>query len=139
MFVQLLEVVRVKFRFGVAGYVVMPDHFQLLMTDPEIDTAANSMATLEQRYQRRYNNSVRETEPVWATPYADVNVWTPESVVGRLRLMHEAPVRRGLVASATEWVWSSAREYAVGAGAELVGGVVEIMGVSAEFGRADAP
>ena len=114
LFLQLLEEVRAKFRFSVAGYCVMPDHFQLLITDPEIDTAAHSVETLQQRYQRRYNNSVRETEPVWATPCSDLHVWTPEGIAGRLRLVHEAPVRAGLVETATDWDWSSARDYAGG-------------------------
>ncbi len=68
VFVRLLEEIRVKFRFSVAGYVVMPDHFRLLMVEPAVDTAANSIDMLQQRYQRRYNTSARSTEQVWEVP-----------------------------------------------------------------------
>jgi putative transposase len=108
LFVQLLEEVRGTFGFRVAGYVVMPDHVHLLITEPERDTAAEAMAMLRQRYGRRYNTSARSTEQVWETKYQDTHVFTPERIEERLRFMHEQPVKAGLVASAAEWAWSSA-------------------------------
>jgi putative transposase len=112
LFVRLLEEVRVKFRFQVAGYVVMPDHFHLLMMEPEIDTAANSIDTLRQRYQRRYNNSARSVDPVWELRYADTHILGRERIDAQLSLMHQAPVKAGLVENAVDWEWSSARSYA---------------------------
>jgi putative transposase len=108
LFVQLLEEVRGTFGFRVAGYVVMPDHVHLLITEPERDTAAEAMAMLRQRYGRRYNTSARSTEQVWETKYQDTHVFTPERIEERLRFMHEQPVKAGLVGSAAEWAWSSA-------------------------------
>jgi putative transposase len=112
VFARLLEELRVKFRFGVAGYVVMPDHFRLLMAEPSVDTAANSIATLQQRYQRRYNASARSTEQVWESKYSDVHVLGRERIEAQLTLMHQEPVKAGLVDNATDWEWSSARSYA---------------------------
>ena len=112
VFVRLLEEVRVKFRFKVAGYVVMPDHFRLLMAEPAVDTAANSIEMLQQRYQRRYNTSARSTEQVWESRYSDVHVFGPQRIAAQLEAMHQEPVRAGLAASATDWEWSSARFYA---------------------------
>ena len=34
IFLEILEQVRKKFRFIVSGYVVMPEHFHLLMSEP---------------------------------------------------------------------------------------------------------
>ena len=112
VFCRLLEELRVKFRFGVVGYVVMPDHFRLLMAEPAVDTAANSIEMLQQRYQRRYNASARSTEQVWESRYSDVHVYEPEKIEGQLDSMHQEPVKAGLVESATDWEWSSARSYA---------------------------
>ena len=111
LFLQLLEEVRAKFRFTVAGYVVMPDHVHLLITEPERDTAEAAMAMLRQRYGRRYNTSARTDEQVWETKYQDTHVFTPERIAERLRFMHEQPVKAGLVESAAEWGWSSAGEH----------------------------
>jgi putative transposase len=112
VFCRLLEELRVKFRFGVVGYVVMPDHFRLLIAEPSVDTAANSIEMLQQRYQRRYNASARSTEQVWESRYSDVHIYTPEKIDAQLDLMHQEPVKAGLAQSATDWEWSSARSYA---------------------------
>jgi putative transposase len=112
LFARLLEEVRVKFRFKVAGYVVMPDHFHLLMTEPEIDTAANSVDMLRQRYQRRYNTSARSGDQVWETRYSDTHIPGKERVEAQLSFMHQAPVKAALVEDALDWAWSSARFYA---------------------------
>lgn len=112
IFVRLLEEVRVKFRFAVVGYIVMPGSFHLLMTEPSIDTVANSVEMLQQRYRRRYNNSARSDAQVWETRYADTHVYGPERTAARLAFMHQEPVKAGLVQTPTEWEWSSARFYA---------------------------
>jgi putative transposase len=122
LFVRLLEEVRAKFYFNVAGYVVMPNHFRLLMVEPGVDTAANSVETLLQRYQRRYNTSARSTEQAWELPYSDAHVFGRERILRQVEGMHEEPVKAGLVESAIEWEWSSARAYA-----GLPEGVVTVM------------
>ncbi|HEV2272921.1 MAG TPA: hypothetical protein VGR96_02075 [Acidobacteriaceae bacterium] len=112
LFVQLLEELRVKFRFKVAGYAVMPSHFDLLMTEPGVDTAENAINMLRKRYGRRYNTSARSDEQVWETRYADTHVFDPERVQERLAFMHQEPVKAGLAETSTDWLWSSARAYA---------------------------
>lgn len=112
IFVRLLEELRVKFRFGIAGYVVMPEHFRLLMREPEIDTAANAIETLQARYRRRYNNSARSEEQVWEHRFTDTHVLGAASIAAALTGMHQEPVRAGLAATPEEWVWSSARAWA---------------------------
>jgi REP element-mobilizing transposase RayT len=36
LFLRVLEQARSRYRFVVIGYVVMPEHFHLLMTEPEV-------------------------------------------------------------------------------------------------------
>lgn len=112
VFVRLMEELRVKFRFAVVGYVVMPDHFRLLMREPEIDTTAHAIETLEARYRRRYNSSARSDEQVWESRFSDAHIVNADAVAASLASMHAEPVKAGLSASAEEWEWSSARGYA---------------------------
>jgi putative transposase len=112
VFVRLLEELRVKFRFAIVGYVVMPDHFRLLMREPEIDTAANAVETLQARYRRRYNNSARSVEQVWENRCSDTHIVGAESVAASLASMHGEPVKAGLAITPEEWEWSSARAHA---------------------------
>lgn len=112
LFAQLLEELRAKFHFQVVGYALMPDHFDLLMTEPANVTVDNLIDTLRKRYGRRYNNSARSTDQVWETRYQDLHVHDPARIQERLRFMHEEPVKAGLVKEPSEWDWSSARFYA---------------------------
>ena len=82
------------------------------MVEPAVDTAANSIDMLLQRYQRRYNTSARSTEQVWEARYSDVHVFGSQRIAAQLEAMHQEPVRAALAGSATEWEWSSARFYA---------------------------
>jgi len=91
---------------------LMPDHFRLLMREPEIDTAANAVETLQARYRRRYNNSARSDEQVWESRHSDMHIFGPEAVAASLASMHAEPVKAGLALNPEEWAWSSARAYA---------------------------
>lgn len=112
VFARILEEVRIKFYFDIAGYVVMPNHFRLLIVEPAVDTAANAIKVLQQRYQRRYNASARSTDPVWEQRYADVHVFGPDRIATQIENIHQEPVKAALAESPTDWEWSSARSYA---------------------------
>ncbi len=109
---QLLEELRARFRFEIVGYVVLPSAFQLLMSEPERESAESVVMTLRQRFQRRYNVSVRSDEPAWDKNLSDVHVVGADPIVGCLDGMHRAPVKAGLAETRTDWAWSSARAYA---------------------------
>ncbi len=122
---QLLEELRNKYRFQIVGYVVMPAFIQVLLSKPGEETVKTVILALRQRYQRRYNVSARSDEPAWEKTFSDVPVVSPDRIIGCLSLMHEAPVKAGLVEEPSDWEWSSARRY-VG----LPEGVVSIDPVS---------
>jgi putative transposase len=111
VFMRLMEELRVKFRFAVAGYIVMPDHFRLLMREPQIDTAANAVEMLQARYRRRYNSSARSDEQVWESRSTDTHIVGADAAAATLTSMHQEPVKAGLATAPEEWAWSSARAY----------------------------
>ena len=53
LFLNLLEEVRQKYQFVVWGYVVMPEHFHLLISEPTKRNVAVAMQVLKQRVSRR--------------------------------------------------------------------------------------
>jgi putative transposase len=53
LFLQILESVRQKYDFGVGGYVAMPEHFHLLISEPRIGKISLVMQVLKQRVSRR--------------------------------------------------------------------------------------
>jgi putative transposase len=135
LFLSILEEARQKYRFVVHGYVIMPEHFHLLMTEPDLGDPSVVMKVLKERFTRKLRTKKRteggtnnETEgapliasfamsgipnpePVWQKRFYDFNVRTEEKHIEKLRYIHRNPVKRGLVDFPEQWEWSSFRSY----------------------------
>lgn len=105
----ILEETREKYCFAVHGYVVMPDHVHLLVSEPAVRPLSVAMQVVKQRFSR-----TRAEQFVWESRYYDFNVYTQEKQVEKLRYIHRNPVRRGLVERPEDWGWSSFRFYWLG-------------------------
>src|SRR5260370_20367429 len=116
-FEQTLEQVRRWYGFYICGYVVMPEHVHLLVSEPERAKLSVALQMLKQNVARK----LAVGKPFWQARYYDFNVWSEEKRIEKLRYMHRNPVKRGLVLNPQDWVWSSFRHYVSG-----VEGVVEI-------------
>ena len=53
LFLSILEEARQKYRFVVHGYVIMPEHFHLLITEPELGDPSVVMKVLKERFTRK--------------------------------------------------------------------------------------
>ena len=115
IFLAVLERVRQRHRFSVIGYVVMPEHVHLLITEPETGTPSAIMQVLKQTSSRKLKPTVRIAgESFWQVRFYDFNVRTEKKKVEKLKYMHRNPVTRGLVALPEQWEWSSFRHYLFG-------------------------
>lgn len=114
-----LDRVREQYQICVYGYVVMPEHVHLLVSEPERRTLAQAMQSLKQGVARRL--ALRAEDSFWQARYYDFNVWSHRKFIEKLRYIHRNPVKRGLVERPEDWEWSSFRHYLTGER-----GVVEI-------------
>ena len=127
LFVDVLGKIRLRCAFLLVGYVVMPDHVHLLMSEPPGSTPSKALQALRQRVARdlRGNGppggprpvSSRETGNLprfWQPRFYDFNVHSPGKRREKLDYMHANPVKRGLVKDPGEWPWSSYSYYAKG-------------------------
>lgn len=134
-FIRTLAELRTEYEFKIIGYVLMPDHFHLLIWPSERAnpsqiiqrlkerTAKFILSNLEANRERRWCErmlaslklppSVHLHGPhrVWQRRFYDLNVWSEKKQREKLDYMHANPVTRGLVASADQWPWSSFRSY----------------------------
>jgi len=105
------------------GYVVMPDHIYLLISEPERGTASTVMQVVKQRFARRVLAGKKRStaqsdrwpdseQHLWQRRFYDFNVWSARKRIEKLRYMHRNPVKRGLVLEPDQWEWSSFRSYA---------------------------
>ena len=113
LFERALEATRVHYGLCVTGYVVMPEHVHLLLSEPWAQSLSTALQALKQSVSRTL--ALRHAEPFWQARYYDFNVWTEGKRIEKLRYMHRNPVARGLVARPEDWPWSSFRHYLTGA------------------------
>jgi len=128
---KILDQVRTRYKFLLVGYVVMPEHIHLLISEPKTGTPSTVLQVLKQRVsralrrktrRRRNPNQLRlwqdatgEASPsLWQRRFYDFNVWSKKKRIEKLHYMHMNPVKRGLVTDPKLWLWSSYRFYQYG-------------------------
>jgi putative transposase len=127
LLLTVLEQVRRRYAFVVIGYVIMPEHIHLLISEPQEENPSTVMQALKIGFARRVLAQARrrrnplqpglfeeEAQHIWQKRFYDFNVWSARKRIEKLRYMHRNPVRRGLVASPELWRWSSFRAYFFG-------------------------
>ncbi|MGB8885777.1 MAG: transposase [Candidatus Korobacteraceae bacterium] len=127
VFEETLEEVRRWYGVDIKGYVVMPEHVHLLLSEPERSSLRVVIQMLKQITAQKIGPKLSDASQnsgrrrFWQVRYYDFNVRTREKQIEKLRYLHRNPVKRGLVEKPEDWEWSSFRHYATG-----VEGVVEI-------------
>ncbi len=113
VFVREMARVRDEYEFLLVGYVVMPEHVHLLISEPRKGTPSTVMQMLKQRVSKKLRKRNRESsvgqlrlafpEPVenigsfWQARFYDFNVYTNRKKREKLEYMHRNPLTRGLV------------------------------------------
>jgi putative transposase len=129
-FIDALEKARAKHQFDLWAWVIMLEHVHLLiwprlvgyktkkiLASIKKPVGYNAIQFLEQNapeFLERLTvwNQNRTYRRFWqAGPGVDNNLFQPKSIHNAIEYIHNNPVRRGLVARQTDWVWSSARDW----------------------------
>lgn len=137
-FVATLAALRAELGFRIVGYVLMPEHFHLLVWPSEVANPSQIMQKLEGRTARFILKTLREnsrrawcarmlarfTLPatvhdeahcrVWQRRFYDMNVWSEKKKLEKLNYMPNNPVKRVLAKEPGDWPWSSWRYYFLG-------------------------
>jgi putative transposase len=108
LFVQVLEQMRRRFALCVYGYVVMPEHMHLLLSEPQSGLLADALHSLKLSFAKRLGSGV-----FWQKRYYDRSVRDEREFVEKLRYIHRNPVKAGLCECPEDWQWSSFRHYAL--------------------------
>lgn len=141
LFLDCLEAMRLRFAMRIYGYVIMPEHVHLLVSEPDQGTLADGMHFLKLSFAKRLKAVVPDpTVPAlmvpqvrgrplaanlglgqmdqtpthfWQKRYYDRNVRDEDEFTVKLRYLHRNPVTRGLVKYPADWKWTSFRHYAL--------------------------
>ncbi len=123
---QILGEVRSRFKFLLVGYVFMPDHVHLLISEPPGSSSAKAMQVFKQRVSRKLRGRKRSksaqlsfTFPdeeelprrFWQRRYFDMNIYSHYKFRQKLDYIHANPVKEKLVSHPKDWPWSSWSAY----------------------------
>jgi putative transposase len=134
-FVCELDRARNESRFRLLGYVVMPEHVHLLISEPLVGTPSTALHQLKFRVakqllppkKRGRNGQIdlpsakgpERPRSFWQARFYDFNVYSEGKRKEKLNYMHANPVKRGLVENPKDWAWSS-RSFYFGKGEPLI-------------------
>lgn len=123
LFVKILAEVRERYPFLLVGYVVMPEHVHLLISEPAQGNPSKVIRILKQRVSRAMRQKKKRTSKAqlrlpfpeeenrlkrfWQRRFYDFNVWSTGKLKEKLNYMHANPVMRRLVNHPKNWPWSS--------------------------------
>ena len=124
-FVKILDQARSRFRFLLIGYVVMPEHVHLLVSEPKKGNLSKVLQVLKQKVSRSLRKPARkpsaqlslafaattDSPAFWQRRFYDFNVWSEKKLKEKLDYMHRNPVERKLVLHPKDWAWSSWSHY----------------------------
>jgi REP-associated tyrosine transposase len=123
IFVKELGKVRDDIGFLLLGYVVMPEHVHLLMSEPKQGTPSTVLQRLMLRVARKLRRRGRAAtagqmrlpfaeageslRAFWQARFYDFNVYSKGKKMEKLNYMHANPVIRGPVKHPRDCVWRS--------------------------------
>src|SRR5579864_1447424 len=111
IFEEVLERVRRRHQFFLFGYVIMPEHVHLLLTEPKLQKLSTTMSSLKGETSKLLKGSRKQ---FWQVRYYDFNVLTDRKRIEKLKYIHRNRVERGLVEKPEDWPWSSFTHYVTG-------------------------
>ena len=105
-FVEMLDTTRHYHGFLLLGYVVMPEHVHLLMSEPKLGTPSQTLQVLKQKVSARLA-ATHTNSAFWQRRFYDFNIWSSEKLEEKLTYIHNNPTERRLVSHPRDWPWSS--------------------------------
>ncbi|MBU8933522.1 MAG: transposase [candidate division Zixibacteria bacterium] len=96
--------------FKVVAWVVLPDHFHLILNAPNGDTS-RIMQRMKLSFSGQYKSRTRIAGSVWQPQYWDHIIRSQEDMNRHIDYIHYNPVKHGLADSPKEYRLSSFKKY----------------------------
>jgi putative transposase len=122
-FLQAVQELKEARPFKLIAYVLMPDHFHLIV-NPSDGAITNLTGALKGLSARRIidaspHEAFRLSQPapdgathqVWQESFKALPLWSDWMIWQKINYIHNDPVRAGLVKSAADYRWSSFRAF----------------------------
>ena len=101
-----------KFQVDLHAYVLMSNHFHLLVTPATAEGLPLLMQAVGRRYVRYFNQLQGRTGTLWEGRYRSTLIQADRYLLACMVYMDLNPVRAGMAATAADYPWSSHGHYA---------------------------
>ncbi|MBS1851997.1 MAG: transposase [Acidobacteria bacterium] len=109
LFIKILYEYRVQGKFKLHEFVVMPDHFHLLLTVGNEMPIERAVQFIKGGFAFRAGKEFGMRAPFWQKGFSEVRVLEASGYARMREYIRNNPVKRGLVRQAEEYLYSSAR------------------------------
>ena len=108
LFLANLFVYRAEGKYRVHEFVVMPDHFHVLITVGVGMTIERAVQFIKGGFAFRAGRELGFSAPVWQKGFSEIRALDAEAFEAQTRYIWQNPVKAGLSESASEYAYSSA-------------------------------
>jgi len=108
LFIDVLRSNTLAGKFKVLEFVVMPDHFHILVMLDGNTSIERAMQLIKGGYSFRRNKELGLAGEIWPPGYSEVRVLDRKSYLAHKKYIDENPVKAGLARSAEEYPYCSA-------------------------------
>ena len=110
-YLRILQGYAERFGMRIWGYCLMPNHVHLIVVGRSRLSIARAIGNTHRDFSRTKNLATAVTGHWWANRFYSTALDEPH-LWAAIRYVERNPVRAGLVATATDYPWSSARTHA---------------------------
>jgi putative transposase len=108
IFVESLLHYRDDGAYRLHGFVLMPDHFHVLLTPADDTSLERAVQFIKGGSARKIREALRFQFPVWQRGFSDHRIRDAADFDLHVRYLAQNPVKRHLVLKSDEYRWSSA-------------------------------
>ncbi len=107
LFIDVLRTYVAAKRFKVHDFVVMPNHFHLLITLDGDMTVEKAVQLIKGNFSYRAKKELCYQGEIWQRGFSDERVWDRESFLRHRSYIEDNPVKAGLASSAETYPYGS--------------------------------
>ena len=109
LFIEILTLFRDQGKYSLHEFVLMPDHFHLLITPNQTCSLERAVQFIKGGYSYQVRKRLRMAHDVWQRSFMVRRVMDVRDYQQHRTYIHQNPVKARLVARAEDWEYGSAR------------------------------
>jgi putative transposase len=121
-YLELLALYSRRHNLDIWAYCLMPNHVHIVGVPGSPDSLASVFRTVHMMYSQHFNHKANAVGHLWQGRYYSCAL-DERHVYAAVRYVELNPVRAGLVASALEYPWSSAKSHLTGVADGVLSGL----------------